>query len=110
MIYDYREGGICPPSLGQCRRQPGVLKNHPPDGFLPACAGRTLQIPRNFTINKKTILSSMVSLFMAEKEGFARMLRIRRAQPLVSHRFAKNMPPAYFLNAKRPHGFKSQSS
>ncbi|MBR4018512.1 MAG: hypothetical protein IKK12_03055, partial [Clostridia bacterium] len=24
-----------PPALGQCRRQPGVLKNHSPDGFSP---------------------------------------------------------------------------
>jgi len=26
-----------PPALGQCRGQPGELKNHSQDGFLPAC-------------------------------------------------------------------------
>jgi len=26
-----------PAELGQSRRQPGELKTHPPDGFLPAC-------------------------------------------------------------------------
>jgi len=32
---DGGEGGVRAPALGQCRRQPGALKNHSPDGFSP---------------------------------------------------------------------------
>ncbi len=36
-----------PPALGQCRGQPGELKNHSPDGFLPAC-GRAVPFESHY--------------------------------------------------------------
>ena len=36
-----------PPALGQCRGQPGELKNHLPDGFLPAC-GRAVPFESHY--------------------------------------------------------------
>ena len=37
-------GEIRPAALGQCRRQLGELKSHPPDAFSPS-RGRSLRIP-----------------------------------------------------------------
>ena len=47
------EGGIRPAALGQCRRQPGELKNHSLDGFFPPQAGRSLLIPPSFMQHEK---------------------------------------------------------
>jgi len=33
--FSWRRRRDSPPALGQCRRQPGALKNHSPDGFSP---------------------------------------------------------------------------
>ena len=43
-----------PPALGQCRGQPGELKNHSLDGFSLPSLGRSLRVPLPFFhTNKK---------------------------------------------------------
>ncbi len=45
-------GEIRPAALGQCRRQLGELKSHPPDAFSPS-RGRSLRIPPALHHNNK---------------------------------------------------------
>ena len=47
------EGGIRPAALGQCRRQPGELKNHSLDGFFPATGGSFPSHPSFFYAARK---------------------------------------------------------
>ena len=47
------EGGIRPAALGQCRRQPGELKNHSLDGFFPATGGPFPSHPSFFYAARK---------------------------------------------------------
>jgi len=65
------EGGIRPAALGQCRRQPGELKNHSLDGFFPATGGPFPSHPSFFYAARKRDRKCDL-FFLAEKEGFAR--------------------------------------
>ena len=65
------EGGIRPAALGQCRRQPGELKNHSLDGFFPATGGSFPSHPSFFYAARKRDRKCDL-FFLAEKEGFAR--------------------------------------
>ena len=63
------EGGIRPAALGQCRRQPGELKNHSLDGFFPATGGPFPSHPSFFYAARKRDRKCDL-FFVAEKEGF----------------------------------------
>ena len=66
------EKGIRPAILGQYRRQPGELKNHSPDGFLPRLARPFPSHPFLFYAQKAKIPSKEGIFPLAQRKGFVR--------------------------------------
>ena len=64
------EQGIRPAALGQCRRQPGELKNRPPGAFWPRCAPPFPSNPFLFHyINKKSTLIGYFFVWRRERDS-----------------------------------------
>ena len=76
------EGGIRPAALGQCRRQPGELKNHSLDGFFPATGGSFPSHPSFFYVARKRDRKCDL-FFVAEKEGFEPSRQSPQPTPLA---------------------------
>ena len=76
------EGGIRPAALGQCRRQPGELKNHSLDGFFPATGGPFPSHPSFFYAARKRDRKCDL-FFVAEKEGFEPSRQSPQPTPLA---------------------------
>ena len=76
------EGGIRPAALGQCRRQPGELKNHSLDGFFPATGGSFPSHPSFFYAARKRDRKCDL-FFVAEKEGFEPSRQSPQPTPLA---------------------------
>ena len=71
-----------PAALGQCRRQPGELKNHSLDGFFPATGGPFPSHPSFFYAARKRDRKCDL-FFVAEKEGFEPSRQSPQPTPLA---------------------------
>ena len=69
------EKGIRPAILGQYRRQPGELKNHSLDGFLPRLARPFPSHPFLFYAQKAKTPSKEGIFPLAQRKGFEPLLR-----------------------------------
>jgi len=92
-----------PPALGQCRRQPGVLKNHSLDGFSPASerAAPFVSLPLFIPKTKQTPL--WVSVLFGGEKGIRTLEYI---PALHDFQLAKRVHRIPSYNTKNPAVFR----